>query len=206
MAVSDGQAPKRYDDIRKNLQTGDIVLFSWHGGWRSTSTYLTFNRWTHMGMIVRSAEWDIVMLWEATDLVNIADMETGTRAPGVKVVPLTQRLQTYPGPKAVRHLEVDRTPEMMAALRDFRAEMRGLPFEASQFEMFRSIFKWFFGRNREDLSTIFCSEMVAAAWQRMGLLPMEPASNSYAPKDFTEDVELPFLKGARLGPEIRFEL
>lgn len=198
--------PVPYAAIRKDFQTGDIVLFSWRGGWRSTSTYLTFNRWTHLGMVVRSAEWDIVMLWEATDLVNIPDLGSGVGVPGVKIVPLTQRLATYPGQIAVRHLQVERTPEMMAALKAFRAEMRGKPFEKSKLEMFRSIFKWFFGRNKEDLSTIFCSEMVAAAWQRMGLLPMAPASNSYAPKDFTEDVELPFLKGARLGPEIRFEL
>lgn len=198
--------PVSYNSIRKDFQTGDIVLFSWKGGWHSTSTYLTFNRWTHMSMVVRSAEWDIVMLWEATDLVNVPDLGTGIGLPGVKIVPLTQRLASYPGPTAVRHLHVERTPEMMAALKAFRAEVRGRPFEASKFEMFRSIFKWFFGRNKENLSTIFCSEMVAAAWQRMGILPLEPASSSYAPHDFTEDVELPLLKGAKLGPEIRFTL
>lgn len=39
--------------------------------------------------------------------------------------------------------------------------------------------------NKEDPgSGLFCSELTAAAYQRMGLLPGYPASNTYIPTDF----------------------
>jgi hypothetical protein len=71
--------------------------------------------------------------------------------------------------------------------------------------------------NREDVgSGLFCSELAAAFYQRLGLLPRYPASNTYIPMDFAtaprpplgkaiaglrrEGVEL--LQGAYLGEEV----
>ena len=71
--------------------------------------------------------------------------------------------------------------------------------------------------NQEDLgSGLFCSELAAAFYQRLGLLPRYPASNTYIPMDFAtaprpplgrvvaglrrEGVDL--LQGAYLGEEV----
>lgn len=59
--------------------------------------------------------------------------------------------------------------------------------------------------NAEDLSAVFCSELVAAAYKSMGLLPASyPPSAEYTPADFGErrDDSLPLMHGARLSPEI----
>ena len=67
--------------------------------------------------------------------------------------------------------------------------------------MFKSAYDGDLGANKEDLSAIFCSELVAEAYQSMGLLDKKHASNEFTPADFTEENTLPLLRG-ELGPEI----
>jgi hypothetical protein len=43
---------------------------------------------------------------------------------------------------------------------------------------------------------------VAATYQRLGLLPMEPPSNNYTPRDFGAEGNLPLREGAALGDEV----
>ena len=55
---------------------------------------------------------------------------------------------------------------MKNALHNFTEEMFGRPYEKRVFEMLRAAN--LFGVNRkEDLSSVFCSELVAAAYHRM---------------------------------------
>jgi hypothetical protein len=50
--------------------------------------------------------------------------------------------------------------------------------------------------------SIFCTELIAETYMRMGLLPETPPASSYLPLDFSERKRIPFLKGASLGREI----
>lgn len=56
-----------------------------------------------------------------------------------------------------------------------------------------------------DLSRVFCSELVAAAYQRLGLLESYPPAFSYNPKDFSSEQTNPpgvhLLRAARLSNE-----
>lgn len=58
---------------------------------------------------------------------------------------------------------------------------------------------------KHDLSRVFCSELVAAAYQRVGLLESYPPAFYYTPKDFSSEQQYPpgvhLLKSARLGKE-----
>ena len=56
---------------------------------------------------------------------------------------------------------------------------------------------------REDMSTSFCSQLVAGAYKRMGLLPEKRAASNYLPRHFSaaSKKKLPLQGGARLGPE-----
>jgi hypothetical protein len=75
------------------------------------------------------------------------------------------------------------------------------PYEQKRLQLLRASRR----RNRtKDLSSFFCSEFVAEAYQRMGLLPPKPPSNNYTPRDFSSEREdsLPLLLGATLGQEV----
>eukprot|EP00177_Eucheuma_denticulatum_P005566 GFKZ01010114.1.p1 GENE.GFKZ01010114.1~~GFKZ01010114.1.p1 ORF type:complete len:1193 (-),score=162.98 GFKZ01010114.1:275-3853(-) len=63
-----------------------------------------------------------------------------------------------------------------------------------------------FVRESSDLSRVFCSELVAASYQQVGLLESYPPAFYYAPKDMSSEQQNPpgvhLLKGARLSKEI----
>lgn len=60
--------------------------------------------------------------------------------------------------------------------------------------------------SKDDLSRVFCSGLVAAAYQRAGLLESYPPAAGYSPKDFSSEQTNPpgvyLLRGARLSDEV----
>lgn len=188
-----------YSEIRDSLKTGDIVLFSGKGGISAGIKWFTFSQWSHVGMVVKSELG--IMLWESTTLTNIADAETGKETKGVQLVALSERLKKYQGEVAVRRLSHDVGATAMVKLAELRNKVRGRPYEKSKLELIKSAYDLVSGHNQEDLSSLFCSELVAEAYQCMGLLGEQKGSNEYTPKDFSEKARLTLLVGD-LGPEI----
>jgi hypothetical protein len=91
---------------------------------------------------------------------------------------------------------------MEAALGDRRRELSGRPYEESKLELFHAAFDGYFAQlRRERLHSLFCSELVAEAYQAMGLLaepPHGPPSNEYTPRDFARR-GAKLLRGYALG-------
>jgi hypothetical protein len=140
-------------------------------------------------------------LWEATLDTDLPDVVTHRVRAGVKLYLLERWITYYAGETAIRPLQVERTAAMRAALLAFYEEARGRPYEQKRLQLLRAGR----GRNRtKDLTSFFCSELVAEAYQRMGLLPARPPSNDYTPRDFSCERKdaLPLLLGATLGPEV----
>ena len=197
----------KYTQIRNKLETGDIVLFSGKGGISAGIKWFTISKWSHVGMVVRLPDWNMVLLWESTTLSNIADVMDGKAKQGVQLVALSERLRTYGGEAAIRRLSVKRTAAMNNALMKLRQEVKGRPYEKSKVELVKAAYDGWWGENTENLSSLFCSELVAEAYQRMGLLSNAKralASNEFTPKDFSAaaDPALKLLKNARLGKEV----
>lgn len=108
---------------------------------------------------------------------------------------------------------------MTKNLLQFKKDLGERPYEKSKLELIRSAldfhedFLTFLKNEEEDLSSLFCSELVAAAYQHMGLLESDPkaekykTSNEYTPDDFTSarDKELN-LKYGELGKEVYIEM
>ncbi len=185
---------KRYEDVRDDLNTGDIVLFSGSGVISKTIQYFSRSFWSHIGMVIRDAEWDMLLLWESTTLSKVKDVESRGQRQGVAIRPMSDRLRDYPvGKVAFRKLEgITITGEMKQALIAFRNEIKGRNYEESKVELMRSAYDGFLGKNEEDLSSVFCSELVAEALQRIGVLYEHNEdggypSNEYTPADFGKD-------------------
>lgn len=189
-----------YSSIRDHLDTGDLVGFSGKGGISSTIKWFTGSKWSHVGMVLRVISWDCVLLWESTTLSNIADVESGQAKMGVQLVPLSERLRRYRGEAAIRQLKVERTEEMLTALANLRYTLRNRPYEQSKLELIKAAYDGPLGSNTEDLSTIFCSELTAEAYQAMELVSSTIPSSEYTPKDFLEPGRLDLLKGSLSSP------
>ena len=184
-----------YDEIRPDLQLGDLVLFSGRG-WISWGIKLaTRSPWSHVGMVVNHDNFDMVALWESTTLSKVKDLESHTFRRGVQVVPLSQRIATHDGSVAVRRLVVKRDRSMVESVKALREAWRGRDYESNKLQLFLSAYDGPFGENVEDLSSLFCSELVAEAYQRFGLLSDAVPSNEYTPADFSESSNLVLLRG-----------
>lgn len=66
-----------------------------------------------------------------------------------------------------------------------------------------------FGKNyrapesgKDSYDSFFCSELVAAAYKELGMLPPDKASGQYWPVSFAQEKNLQLLKGAKLGIEM----
>jgi len=199
---------KTYADIRDTIDTGDIILFSGKGGISDCIKLFSGSKWSHIGLVVKSVELDFIMLWESTTLCNLQDVEDGVCKNGVQTVALSDRINTYDGDIAVRKFLGCKTPAMLAALKQFREESKNKPYEQNKVELIQSLLDGhLFKENTEDLSSFFCSELVAEALQRMGILSDKLPSNEFIPRDFRNGnrAEHYLNPGMLYGPEIEIK-
>ena len=82
-----------------------------------------------------------------------------------------------------RNLLCKRTPQMRRELHAYGHQMEGRGYDRDPTSY---IFGYLGIHQREDLSTLFCSELVAAAYQRLGFLNRDKAPAAYFPADFSD--------------------
>jgi len=204
----------KYDEIRGDLDTGDIVLFSRRNCLMWLWKKLTKGYWTHVGIAIRSLDTDQVHLWESTPLKNLCDVQSNIAQGGVQVVLLSLRVQTYRGDVAIRKLRFKdddngtTRKEVCRRLLLFRDEVRGRKFDGNIFTILKAFIDIFKPKNirnfRKNLTKIFCSELVAAAFMEARLLDKSSPAEEYTPKQFSYR-HFPLELGASLGPIIRIK-
>jgi hypothetical protein len=207
-----------YDQLADQFETGDLILFI---GKNYNRDYVSA-KWSyaspicHVGLIVKYND-GAPQIFEATSLN------------GVILRPLKQRVETYDSDMIMyRKLRVKRTDEMLRALDIFIDEVDGTLHDLHTLkgliEMIRGAVDLFipltkieiFRNKTTNLERIFCSELIAESYIRMGLLPgpNHPSylpSNEYTPADFSNYSSLKntehelidhLLLGAKLDTEI----
>ncbi len=204
----------KYDEIRGDLDTGDIVLFSRHNCLMGLWKKLTNGYWTHVGIAIRSLDTDQVHLWESTPLKNLCDVHSNIAQDGVQVVLLSLRVQTYGGDVAIRKLRFNNDEngttrkEVCRQLFLFRDEVRGTEFDGNIYKLLKAFIDFVKPRKirnfRENLTKIFCSELVAAAFMEAKLLDKSSPAEEYTPKQFSSR-HFQLKLGASLGPIIRIK-
>ena len=205
--MPDPQTSQTYKQLRDTLNTGDILLFSGKGRISDGIKFFCRSKWSHVGMVYRidTQTEDSVFCWESTTLSNVKDADTGRLTRGVQRVELSERLKRCFAAGyevSVRKLNQRLDMNMLIALDKFRHEISGRPYEQHLLDLVRSAYDGWLGENHEDISSLFCSEMVAAAFQRMGLLSKELPADEYTPKDFSSERKLRLEEGYALQAEI----
>lgn len=176
----------KYNQIRNNLKTGDIVLFSGNSWASNFIKFFSGSKWSHIGLVVKIDEYDITLVWESTTLTDLRDINDGIAKKGVQTVPLSSRINTYDGKIAVRHLNRQINDPMKDSLCILRKQLMGKPYEQHETELAKSLLDFGKFENKEDLSSLFCSELVAESLQCMGIIPATYPSNEFTPKDFDQ--------------------
>ncbi len=165
----------KYNKIRKNLHTGDKVLFQGRGMISWIIRFLTFMKlWSHIGVIIRMD--NNVFILESTSLAK------GKK--GVQIDFFTNVLARYKGIIGVRRvMGMKKDCHIVAVYKQLRDELLGKKYEKKILQLLGACMPW---QNKRDLSYVFCSELVAEGDIRLGLLPDNPPSNEYTPNDYAK--------------------
>ena len=191
-----------YDEVRGRLKTGDIILTGGTSLFSKAIKFLTKSEWSHVGMVVRTDEWNFVLMWESTTPSGVEDVRTGEVTRGVQLVPLSERVRTYKGSFAVRQISRALTVDEVEKLKAFRAKVRGRNYDMDALELLGSAIDVpFLPQNTEDIASLFCCELIAETYQELGLLDEVKPSNEYVPHDFSERAGLQLQGDINLGPE-----
>lgn len=200
------------------LQTGDLVLFS---GATSSGAIIKFfdnAQFSHIGIVIKSKFSSHLMIWEAsTNKAGLVDIESGKVRKGVELLPLKEKIFSgWYNRVAIRRLvdiDDEKRNEMYQELLKFRTEVQGRPYEKSKVELilsaldFQEEYLSFLRNTKEDLSSLFCSELVAETYKRMGLIAGKRLSNEYTPDDFASHNDKTLnLQFGKLEKEVYVEL
>lgn len=174
-----------YSLHRNNLQTGDLLLFSGQGPISDIIKLFCNSKWSHVGLVVKSNDMDMLMIFESTTLSTIPDVEDNRIHRGVQCVELSRRVANYPGSISYRMLQGVVTPEMLGKLGEFRKEVQNRPYERHPLELINALVHvGGITSGPSDLSSLFCSELISESLKRMGILSDKVESEEYTPKDF----------------------
>ncbi len=198
-SISAQTPSNNYKSFKHQLKYGDIILFSSEAGTSDLIQIPTNSKWSHVAIVYQ----------EATQNHDVMILEA-TPTNGVSLVSLGSKVKNYDGDISVRHLNVQRVNSMQNALSNLYRELRGRKYESKNTQGLKELSNAAIDTldkqggqtlNQENLSKVFCSELVAEAYQRMNLLsstnPLYP-SNEFIPKDFSEEGELDLLQGELL--------
>ena len=162
------------------IKTGDIIAFSGFGHKSVIVNLVTFG-WpfwyaSHVGII---GEYEgEQLLFESTTLSNLSCVVQQKPFKGVQSVRLSDRVKTYNG--RVYHYPIYRQlfGNESDRLNEFLLEKVGTPYDLhGGMRSATHGLSWLESKFKgEDLNFIFCSELVAAAHARIGLLQTSSAS------------------------------
>ena len=201
-------ASMTFDEAAGLTRTGDVWLFRGRTPADRAIRAVTNSPVNHVGMVIALDDLP-PLLWHAELGRSIPDVWAGVAHRGTQLHRLVdaagQWHHRYHQDAWMRSIEIDGAPDgaVTTAMEDAIMltvdELDGRTFPAS-----RSLATgWLKGRarRRSDLETLFCAEVVAITFERMGLLDPGRPPNWYDPGKFWSGDDLELI-GAELGPEI----
>lgn len=202
-----GSRDSHVDKLLPALEIGDIVLFSTKSFGGTLTRALTKSSWDHVGLVLRCP-------LRSVRVASLMLLEAST-ASGVRMLPLESFLLDAHANKAklaVRRLEWDirkheeheKIDRALRRLMDFVNSAVAKPYGL----LSNLLFRGGSGKGPSGASSdanhdsYFCSQLVAAAYKAMGIIPAAPRAGSFLPSTFAEAGGALTMVGARLGPEI----
>lgn len=168
------------------FKDGDLVFFRWRPTLACTSvTLATLSKYTHVGLVISYADqYGIMALHLLESQRHYAD---GLRdaltfqivQTGVRLSRLVQRLEASKSPFYVRRSDAETSRLAQRKGADFARKYAGRPYEKSLLTMANSA--WHLKKPKKDMSSVFCSELVAQFLIKIRQLDRNIASAYYSP-------------------------
>lgn len=184
--------------------TGDVLLFSGQSPFSHLIRTMTKSQWSHCGMVVCDET--------GKGSSKIWDVSKKIYGGAVGLYDLHERLNAYEGTIAHRPLIYNGTKRGLrtddrARFEVIHDELLGRPYEKNNLELFKAAFdpkiiNFELAVNDPDISSLFCAELLAETYQRLGILPQTVSANEYVPSDFAQAHHLPLEKGYAFTDEV----
>ena len=194
------------DDALDLTGTGDLWLFRGASAADQAIRAVTNSPVNHVGMTVALDDLP-PLLWHAELGQSLLDVWAGKHHRGAQLHDLhdavLQWRTRYRQRAWLRQLQTPVTRAMEDEVLRVVARMDGTPFPATA----ALVTRWLRGRARRSapVETTYCAEVVASAYQAMGLLGTDRPANWYDPGSFSSGDRLRLLGGAMLGDEIAID-
>jgi hypothetical protein len=186
-----------------SARTADVWLFRGHSSADRAIRVFTNAPVNHVGMVVALDDLP-PLLWHTELGQSLESVWTGGRHRGAQLNRLDEALEVwidkYHQRAFVREFGGEITGDMEDAVLRVVAEYEGRPFPRAR----RLIGKWLSGRVRREASeqAVYCAELLAITYTRMGLLDVRTPANWFDPGRFWSGDRLDLAGGASLGSEI----
>ena len=183
-------------------QTGDVWLFRGRSVADRAIRLFTNSPVNHVGVVLAIDDLP-PLLWHAELGASMPNVWTGEHQRGAQLHRLDRAVSVwtnrYGQQPWFREIDVEATTEMENQALSVVAEYSGRAFPSTR----KLAGHWLAGRARRkvSLNDIYCAELVAVTFERMGLLGTDRPPNWYDPGRFWSGDRLE-LVGASLGPEV----
>ena len=191
------------DDALADAHTGDLWLFRGRKTADRAIQVATNAPVNHVAMAVALDDLP-PLLWHTEAGRALTDVWTLEHHRGAQLNRLDEALEVwttrYGQRPYVRQLDAQVSREMEDELLRVVAEQSGIPFPRT-----RSLaWKWLRGRARRPAhrDVIYCAELLALTFDRLGLLDSTKPANWYDPGRFWSGDRLPLRAGVTLGAEV----
>ena len=199
---------RHYEDLAEDLKTGDVLLVSGRSAFSLVARMFTRSRWSHVGMIVKTPHFredpDDLYLWHSVRTTDhpYKDVLSDSVKSGPQLNGLRQFFSGHStaasSTASVRRVTLLKPERRTGAvlleedageglLNWMLVTSKGKDYEQNLLQLVRSSLPNFLGRNREDTTSLFCSELVALTYRRMGLFHHDSSAyptNDIVPADF----------------------
>ncbi len=183
-------------------RTGDVFLFRGRTVADHAIRAVTNSPVNHVGMVIALDDLP-PLLWHAELGSSLRDVWSGEHHRGTQLHRLTDAVSTWHHRYGQRAWMRPIDPDVTGAMED-EALRTVNELDGRTFPRTRSLAKgWLAGRARRkaDVEQLFCAEVVAITYERMGLLGAKRPPNWYDPGKFWSGDRLELI-GASLGAEV----
>jgi hypothetical protein len=173
-----------------DIQVGDVIISSSTNDLQVKIQRFISSQWTGVSIVIPAVDGDRLTLLESTQIPICEDLISGRTIGGVGVIDLQQKLDRYQGKLFHRSLIPPLDRDRINLLRQFVDLTWGKPFNHSPYYLARATYR----RNspQSSLDRFFCAELVATAYQYLGILTLPPQgrnASNYLPGDFSQAQE-----------------
>jgi len=173
-------------DLLKYANTGDIILFRGYSKGSSLQRLFTCSKYDHVGVVLKTFD-DSILLFESTSDLGVSFIDWNLFYQ-IGWVSKYDRV-------VYRKLKMNRTDEIVEKLESFISSVKDKKFKFS----LKSVFGKGGGQNENQ--TFFWSELIAAVYQVLGILPEDEVCSRYWPGSFSTEKNIRLINGASLGEE-----